>query len=154
MQGAFCNHRRTSSVRTILDAFHSDVWSHWTTMMRHLRLGSGGLLCRGSEEQRKRKLHCRGGRRLEVGLPAGIGLLVHRIIRPALENLRGQVPVLLITKWACDHEGVKRKFLHPDWHIQAASFALNDELLSFLNSKAHHVSFEHTRAVPHSREQF
>jgi hypothetical protein len=62
--------------------------------------------------------------------------------------------VLLVTKRACDHERVKRKLLHPDRHIQAASFAFNDELLSFLNSKAHHISPKHTDAVLYSREQF
>lgn len=48
--------------------------------------------------------------------------------------------MLLIAEGAYDDNGLKGKFFYPGGHIPAASFAPNDESLSFLNSKAHHVS--------------
>ena len=96
-------------------------------------------------------------RRHEVGFKvqrAHRWLLAYQVIWFSQEDIRRQVPMLLVTKRACDHERLKRKLLHTGRHIPVASFALNDELLSFLNSKAHHVSHKHTRAVPHPCEQF
>lgn len=109
--------------------------------------GLAGFCARVRRSDGKHKLRCRSGRRLEVGLPVGVSLLAHQIVRSALENLRGQIPVLLVTKWANGHEGFKRKLLYLHRHIPAASFALNDELLSFLNPKAHHVGSRPQRGV-------
>jgi hypothetical protein len=58
------------------------------------------------------------------------------MVRSAQEHLRGQVPALLTTKWAGDHNGLEREFLHPGGDIPATALAGDDELPALL----HHES--------------
>ena len=67
-------------------------------------------------------------------------LLGNRMVRATQEHLRGQVPALLTTKWAGDHNGLEREFLHPGGDIPATVFAVDDELLAFLHHKPHDKS--------------
>jgi hypothetical protein len=59
------------------------------------------------------------------------------VIRPPQQNLGRQVPALLPTEGAGDHERLERKLLYPGWDIAPASLALDNEEFPFLDSKSH-----------------
>jgi hypothetical protein len=64
-------------------------------------------------------------------------LLCYQMIRTPQQDLRGQVPALLPTEGAGDHERLERELLYPGWDIAPAPFALDNEEFQFLDSKSH-----------------
>ena len=55
-------------------------------------------------------------------------------IRTGHDHLRRQVTMLLPTEWACDNDRMEWELLHSCRNIHPTALALDNELLSILNS--------------------
>jgi len=67
------------------------------------------------------------------------------MMRHPEDNLRREIPAQFAAQWAGDHNGLERECCYTGRHVPPASFALDHEPLSSLNSEGHQNQHRRTQ---------